>query len=466
MSAVVAPAAAALPWRQYLCRVCGLVYDERVGDADSGLAAGTRFEDIPDDWACPICGVGKADFELHTAAPLRAAAAPRAARSTAQGREPGVVIVGAGRAGWQVAQALRAQHATLPITVLSACAGDVYDKPMISVAVARGLDPAAMVRESAVAAAARLNVQLRSGTHAVGIDTAARRLRTTRGTLRYSHLVLAQGAEPVLPSVLPAALVWRVNDLATYRRLRTALGGTPQRVAIVGAGLVGCELANDLALAGHHITLIDQQPRPLALQLPERASACLLQAWAALPIRFLGGVQVAGVQRSGPGGAALQVLLQQAEAIDADHVIAATGLRASGRLAASAGLAYDSAAGGIAVRADNGQTNRPGIYALGDCAVVDGQASRYIEPIARQAQAIAAHILDRAPAVAPPATAAPVLRVKTSALPITVTGHARGGGTWCVDEDSPAQLRMRRLDAQGQPLASLSTGPAAPRRTA
>ena len=142
----------ALPWRQYLCRVCGLVYDERLGDTDSGLAAGTRFEDIPDDWACPICGVGKADFELFVHAPV--VALRRAARPSAQ-RQPGVVIVGAGRAGWQVAQALRAAGHAGAITIISACPGDVYDKPMLSVAVARGLDLDRLVRESADAAAAR-----------------------------------------------------------------------------------------------------------------------------------------------------------------------------------------------------------------------------------------------------------------------------------------------------------------------
>ena len=52
------------PWRQFICRVCGLIYDEELGDPDSGLAPGTRFEDIPDDWECPLCGVTKTDFEL------------------------------------------------------------------------------------------------------------------------------------------------------------------------------------------------------------------------------------------------------------------------------------------------------------------------------------------------------------------------------------------------------------------
>jgi rubredoxin-NAD+ reductase len=74
-------ASAAPPWQQYICRVCGLVYDERTGDADSGLAAGTRWGDIPDDWACPICGVGKADFELYVPEPAQAGRRAAAGRS-------------------------------------------------------------------------------------------------------------------------------------------------------------------------------------------------------------------------------------------------------------------------------------------------------------------------------------------------------------------------------------------------
>ncbi|MDB9436295.1 MULTISPECIES: rubredoxin [Dolichospermum] len=49
--------------KKYICTVCGYVYDPEVGDSDSGIEAGTAFEDIPDDWLCPVCGVGKEDFE-------------------------------------------------------------------------------------------------------------------------------------------------------------------------------------------------------------------------------------------------------------------------------------------------------------------------------------------------------------------------------------------------------------------
>lgn len=469
MNRAATVAAAAADFRQYICHVCGLIYDEARGDAESGLAAGTRFEDIPEDWACPICGVGKADFEPYVPEPAvaRSARRPATARaacgasgaSGASRSDEGVVIVGAGRAGWAVAQALREADAQLPITVLSACNGDVVDKPMISVAVARGLAPEALARESAAQAAARLNVRLRCGTQAVAIEPRARRLRSTRGTLRYRQLVLAHGAECVLPPVLQGQAVWRINDLAAYQKLRMALQGGPQRVAIVGAGLVGCELANDLALAGHAITLLDTQPLPLAAQLPAAAGRRLLQAWAGLPIRFLGGAQLQALL---PGAAARWCLhLADGAPVDADQVIAATGLRAPTRLACSAGLTFDSAAGGIAVDALTDATSVPDIYALGDCVAIDGRASRYIEPIARQARAIAAAILGRPSP--PPPTGAPVLRVKTSALPITLSGLAtRDEAAWQTLQDDAAGLRLQRCDAQGQVLARLTARPAAP----
>lgn len=49
--------------KKYVCTVCGYVYDPAVGDEDNGIAPGTAFEDIPEDWVCPLCAVGKEDFE-------------------------------------------------------------------------------------------------------------------------------------------------------------------------------------------------------------------------------------------------------------------------------------------------------------------------------------------------------------------------------------------------------------------
>lgn len=50
--------------KRYICIICGYIYDERLGDPDEGIPAGTKWEDIPDDWMCPDCGVGKNEFEM------------------------------------------------------------------------------------------------------------------------------------------------------------------------------------------------------------------------------------------------------------------------------------------------------------------------------------------------------------------------------------------------------------------
>jgi rubredoxin-NAD+ reductase len=414
LAATVVPPDGGRPYLQYICDACGYIYDEAVGDADSGLAAGTRYEDIPDDWACPLCGVTKSDFTLYEAPNIEAlrARAGSAAPVAKRGGTPGVVIVGGGRAGWQMAEALRALDADLPITLVSACAADVYDKPLLSVAMARQMDPARLVKESGADAAKRLGVRLLAHTDAVRICPETQSLRTTRGTLRYDQLVLAHGAMAALPPALPAALVWRVNHLGAYQRLRSALGTEPKDVVIVGAGLIGSELANDLALGGHRITLLDVMSEPLSRWQADAAGAQLLDAWQDLPIRFVGGVQVAGVEKI-DGKVRLTTACGQKFA--ADQVIAAAGLMTPPRLAQSAALDWDN---GIAVDAATLQTSDPRIHALGDCITIAGQASRYIEPIGRQARAIAAHLCGREPV---PYEAKPaVVRVKTTSHPMTL----------------------------------------------
>ena len=48
--------------KKYVCNICGWIYDEAMGDPDNGIAPGTAFEDLPDDFVCPLCGVGREDF--------------------------------------------------------------------------------------------------------------------------------------------------------------------------------------------------------------------------------------------------------------------------------------------------------------------------------------------------------------------------------------------------------------------
>lgn len=407
--------AMALPsYQQYICNACGYIYDEAEGDPDGGLPPGTLFADIPEDWACPLCGVTKADFEPYTPPGMDALRARVGACSPAgvTRKEPGVVIVGAGRAGWHLAQVVREHDNDIPITIVTSCKGDLYDKPLLSVAMARQIAPEKLVRESGADAACRLNVRLLAQTHAIRICQDTRQLRTTRGNVRYDHLVLAHGAQGALPPALPATLCWRINHLSAYLKLREALGNTRKEVVIVGAGLIGSELANDLALGGHSITLLDVQNEPLARWQGEMAGAQVLQAWKNLPIRFLGGVKVSKVARE---GARYRVETECGQSILADQVIAASGLKTPDRLARSAGLAWQD---GIAVEGRTLRTSDVRVHAIGDCITIDGQASRYIEPIPRQARTIAAHICGCEPV---PYEARPaVVRVKTTSMPLTL----------------------------------------------
>ena len=426
MSAIVVlkTDASGLPWEVFICRACGLLYDESKGDEDSGLAAGTRFADIPDDWACPLCGVSKSDFEPYVSeAPVRQTCRSTnstPARAFAR-HQAGTVIVGAGRAGWQMAQALRSRDADMPITLVTSCNGDVYDKPLLSVALARGIALEKMPREQGIEAARRLNVKLLAHTQAIRITPSSRQLRTSRGTLRYQHLVLAHGAEARSLPQLPAALCWRINHLQAYAKFRSALGSTPKRIAVVGAGLIGSELANDLALAGHNVTLLDIATRPLAGCLPDSQSQQLLDAWKLLPLSFVGGVQVASVREQVPSQASKksvsvkQITTGCGKVFTVDHIIVAAGLQTPNRLACSAGLAWNN---GIDVHPETLATSIEGIHALGDCIAVAGQVSRYIEPIGRQANTLAAVIAKDA--AVPYRQMVSPLRIKTSSMPFTV----------------------------------------------
>lgn len=433
-------------WKQFICRACGLIYDEEKGDPDSGLAPGTRFEDIPDDWECPLCGVMKNDFERYEGFDMER----QACASVPLARTAGVVIVGAGIAGWSVAEALRALDPEVGITLVSACRGDRYHKPELSIALSRGQAPEDLVRESAADAARRLGVHLLTETFVVGLSPTLHQLRTSRGTLQFTKLVIAQGARPALPAVLPADVCWRVNSLAGWSGLRNKLVGRKRRVAIVGAGMVGCELAEDFARAGHAVTLIDVQATPLAGLLPPLAGERLRLSLEALGVDFIGSTQLASIVRAADGSK--RITAADGLQLDVDEVVAATGLITEDRVSRSAGLEFER---GIVVDPVSMRTSANDVYALGDCVSMSGMPCRFIEPIAKQAAAIAHDLLGRAhPGYE---HVQPVIRLKTKSLPIVVHGLPCPDGTWVVIEETADMLRMNQV-RDGAVVARLEAG--------
>ncbi|MGV8919345.1 MAG: FAD-dependent oxidoreductase [Pseudomonas sp.] len=436
------------PWLQFICRACGLIYDEELGDPDSGLPPGTRFEDIPDDWECPLCGVTKTDFELFVKREVAAVGSVPVGH-----QQIGIVVVGAGLAGWAMVEAIREQDGAVPISLISACNANRYHKPELSLALSRGSSPESLIRETALAAAKRLNVRLYAETFVMGLSPLLHQLRTTRGTLNYTKLILAQGARPALPAALLPSLCWRVNDLNDWSGLQKQLARGPQRIAIVGAGMVGCELAEDFARAGHAVTLLDRNPLPLSGLLPDLAAELLLNSQARMGISFVGSVQITRISADTAG--LKNVETDQQRVFQFDQVVAATGLVTDGRLARNAGLAFDR---GILVEPKHLATSDADIHALGDCISLAGMPCRFVEPIALQASVIAHAVLGLEHAGY--AHVQPVIRLKTRSLPIVVRGLPSALGTWRIVEQSQGHLSMVQ-EFEGLTASTLQVGQAA-----
>ena len=225
------------------CIVCGLIYDEKEGWPEDGIAPGTKWEDVPDDWTCPDCGVGKEDFELIPGSQDEDTPAAEA-ESTTDTSARSVVVIGSGLAGYGLVRELRRKDEAVAITVLTSDGGEGYSKPMISNGYTKDLNADKLAAQSAEELAEQLNVTVRTRTRVVSIDTHLQTVHLEGGeALPYSELVLALGAELIRPPIGGDAAedVLGVNDLDDYRRFQDLLAAKGARkVAIIGAGLIGC----------------------------------------------------------------------------------------------------------------------------------------------------------------------------------------------------------------------------------
>src|SRR5256885_4546829 len=176
-----------------------------------------------------------------------------------------VVVVGSGLAGYTVARELRKLDTATQIVVVSRDDAGFYSKPMLSNALASGKSAAALVMKPAERMAAELNATVLKRTEVSAADPAARTLTLADGrVLAWRDLVLALGADPIRLALDGdgADEVLSVNDLDDYARFAERLSGV-RRVAILGAGLIGCEFANDLLSRDIAPIVIDLADRPL-----------------------------------------------------------------------------------------------------------------------------------------------------------------------------------------------------------
>lgn len=369
-----------------------------------------------------------------------------------------LVIIGSGLAGYTLAREFRKLDRVTPITLVTREAGDFYSKPMLSTALASGKTAEQLITTARDAIATQLNLTVVSEVAVERIDRAAKALHLGQGVvINYSSLVLALGADPIrIPLAGDAAdAVISVNELSDYAAFRRAIH-TKKNVTILGAGLIGCEFANDLIAGGYQVDVIDLAPLPLGRLLPEPAARELQSKLAAAGVRWHLGTTVREVNRAGDQ---LRLHCASGEVIESDAVLSAIGLRPRTALAQASGL---NVAQGIVVD-DQLRTNDPVIYALGDCAQVQGHVLPYVMPIMQAARALALVLTGQPSTVSYPAM--PVV-VKTPAMPTVVSPPAKEArGEWKIIR-SQEGLEARYEDAQQHLLGFALLGAATARRAA
>lgn len=364
---------------------------------------------------------------------------------------PGMVIVGAGEAGARAARALREEGWDGPVTLVGGENHPPYERPPLSKAALLGeAEPVATTVLDHNRAAA-LGIDMVLGTEVMAIDRAARTVALADGrTLPYSRLLLATGARPrrlTLPGHEQALYLRRFDDALALRPLLRP--GT--RLAIIGGGFIGLELAAAAVARGCAVTLVEALPRILMRGVPAEIAAVIAARHRAAGIDLRTGV---GIERIEPGA----VVLADGSRIAADAVIAGIGAVPETALAEAAGLAVDN---GIAVDATLATVD-PDIFAAGDCAACAHPlyAGRRIRLEAwRNAQdqgALAArNMLGWAEAIG----AVPWFWSDQYELTLQIAGLAdEGQATVARDLGDGAQL-LFHLAADGRLVAASSVGP-------
>lgn len=368
-----------------------------------------------------------------------------------------IVIVGSGLAGYTLLKEFRKRDTTTPVTLVTADGGAFYSKPNLSNALSAGKTAAVLASASAEKLATDLNAVVLVHTRVNAIDTAAQRIRIDTGELDYSTLILALGADPI-PHGLSgdgAAAVLAVNDLDDYAAFRHAIDGK-KHITVLGGGLIGCEFANDLAHAGYAVDVVHLGNWPLERLLPVEAGQRLSDSLAALGVNWHFGHTAKRVESTVEG---YQVALDNNETIATDVVLSAIGLLPRIQLAQAAGIPV-----GRGIKTNHLlETGAPNVYAMGDCAEVEGLNLPYVQPLMVQARALAATLAGTPTPVVYPAM--PVM-VKTPAHPIAVLSPRIGAvGGWKV-ECSDTGICAMHVDAAGRLQGFALTGSETGRRNA
>ncbi|HET9141492.1 nitrite reductase large subunit NirB [Actinophytocola sp.] len=306
-----------------------------------------------------------------------------------------LVVVGNGMVGHRLVQAVRDRDAagTWRVVVLAEEPRPAYDRVALTSYVDTW-DPAELELDGADYAADPL-VTLRLGDPVGTIDRAARTVTTAAGfTQGYDSLVLATGSYPFVPPVpgrdLPGCHVYRtIDDLDAIRATARRFTGRGRRSAmVVGGGLLGLEAAKALRDMGFSPHVVELGPWLMPLQVDEGGGALLRRLIEDLDVTVHTGVSAGSVAAD---GARLIATLSNGTELDLDLVVFSAGVRPRDELGRAAGLRL-GARGGIAVDAGC-RTSDPDVYAIGECAGLDGAVYGLVAPGYAMAEVVADRLL-------------------------------------------------------------------------
>lgn len=350
-----------------------------------------------------------------------------------------IVIVGSGFAARQVVKNLRKLDSDVPIRLIAADTCDEYNKPDLSHVISLKQSADDMTRQSAGDFAEMYRLTLNSHCQLTAIDRENKRIVADNETFGYDKLILATGAQAIVPPIPGREWMVTLNSQQEYRRAQGALREA-QRVLILGAGLIGTELAMDANRAGKQVILLDKCHSLLASLLPVEVSSRLQHRLCQMGVEMLFNQGLESIEKTNDG---LLATLSNGRRITTDVVIASIGLKPDTTIAAQAGLWVDR---GIEVD-ERMCTSDPHIFAVGDCAQIQGKLLPFLQPIQLSAMALARNVLGGNENVKFPAM---LVKVKTPEMPLHLAGEtSRKDLQWQISLESQG-LVARGLDMDGQ----------------
>ena len=351
----------------------------------------------------------------------------------------GIVIIGSGFAARQLVKNIRKQDPNIPLTLIAADSMDEYNKPDLSHVVSRGQNADDLTLQTAGEFAEQYNLRLFPHTWVSDIDADNQVVKSQDREWRYDNLVLATGATPFIPPVPGRELMLTLNSQREYGAAQSQLRDA-KRVLIVGGGLIGCELAMDFCRAGKAVTVVDNSASVLSALMPPEASSRLQHRLTDMGVDLMLKSQLQSLAQNADG---IRVTLDRQRTLTVDAVVAAAGLRPETALARHAGLQTHR---GVVVNSQL-QTSHPAIYALGDCAEINGMVLPFLQPILLSAMCLGKNLLTQQGELKLPPM---LVKVKTPDLPLHLAGDTRREDlTWHIVAAKDG-LVAKGVDAENQ----------------